>query len=86
MPTLSRFYGISIQMYFREHGVPHFHAIYGDRRASIAVETLEVLEGSVPPRVLGLVREWATLHQAELLADWELCRRLQAPAPIAPLE
>ena len=27
MPVVSRFYGISIKMYFREHGVPHFHAI-----------------------------------------------------------
>lgn len=28
MPVIARFYGILIKMYFREHGKPHFHAIY----------------------------------------------------------
>jgi hypothetical protein len=26
VPTISRFFGIVISMYFQEHGVPHFHA------------------------------------------------------------
>jgi hypothetical protein len=30
MPVIARFYGIVVRMYFREHGVPHFHAIYGE--------------------------------------------------------
>jgi hypothetical protein len=30
MPVIARFYGIIIKMYFREHGVPHFHALYGE--------------------------------------------------------
>ncbi len=32
MPVIIRFYGIIIKMHFSrsEHGVPHFHALYGE--------------------------------------------------------
>jgi len=30
MPKIARVYGIVIKMYFREHGVPHLHAIYSE--------------------------------------------------------
>ena len=30
MPVITRFYGILIKMYFREHGSPHFHAVYNE--------------------------------------------------------
>ncbi len=29
MPEVSRFLGIVIAMYHKEHGIPHFHAKYG---------------------------------------------------------
>jgi Domain of unknown function (DUF4160) len=41
VPTISRFYGITIQMFFKEHGVPHFRARYGGQIAVFAVESLE---------------------------------------------
>jgi hypothetical protein len=44
------------------------------------------MEGHLPRRALSLVLDWAELHQAELLADWELCRNKQKPISIAPLE
>jgi Domain of unknown function (DUF4160) len=28
MPEISRFYGIIIYMYFKDHAPPHFHAKY----------------------------------------------------------
>ena len=74
MPRLSAFYGIVIAMYHREHGVPHFHAAYAEHRASIDIETLEILGGSLPDRAYRLVREWATLHQDELRLSWERAR------------
>ena len=86
MPTISVFFGILIRMYFNDHAPPHFHAIYGDAEAVIEIETLIVRDGSLPKRALNLVREWAELHKAELLADWELCRTKQQPHKIAPLE
>ncbi len=85
MPRISAFYGIVIAMYHREHGVPHFHAIYSGARASIAIETLGVLEGSLPRRVQRMVEEWAELHRDELLANWQLTRDHQPPERIDPL-
>jgi hypothetical protein len=29
MPEISRFYGIIIRVYYRDHPSAHFHAIYG---------------------------------------------------------
>ncbi|MBN2803139.1 MAG: DUF4160 domain-containing protein, partial [Deltaproteobacteria bacterium] len=59
MPVIARFYGIITKMYFKEHGVPHFHAIYADYNAVISIETLEVIEGDFPLRAEKLVIEWA---------------------------
>jgi len=59
MPEISRFLGIIITMYFNEHNPPHFHARYGEHRAEIAIQTLSIIGGRLPPRVLGLVMEWA---------------------------
>jgi phosphomannomutase len=66
MAEISRFFGIVIGMFHREHNPPHFHERYGEHRAAIAIETLSVLEGRLPPRVFGLVVEWTVQHRAEL--------------------
>jgi hypothetical protein len=86
VPEISRFFGIVVKMFFEDHNPPHFHAEYGDLVASIDIRTLAVFSGRLPPRVLGLVIEWATLHQQELLDDWESARAQQALRKIAPLE
>ena len=86
MPTISAFYGIIIRMHWADHGPPHFHAIYGGDEATIAIQTLALLRGELPRRVLALTLEWATLHQGELLENWDLCAKRQAPNRIAPLE
>ena len=85
MPVISRFFGIVIRIHFREHAPPHFHAEYGDQAASIAIHDFAVLEGRLHPRVLGLVMEWAALHKAELLVDWQRALAGLQPNPIAPL-
>jgi hypothetical protein len=63
MPEISRFFGIVIKMFFDDHNPPHFHAEYGGDVALIDIRTLAVFSGRLPPRVTGLVIEWATLHQ-----------------------
>ncbi|MDX6635049.1 MAG: hypothetical protein QOF06_1252 [Solirubrobacterales bacterium] len=78
MPRISSFYGIVIAMYYREHGVPHFHALYGDYEASIAIDTLKILRGDLPPRALRLVERWASIHREELLRDWNLAEQGEA--------
>lgn len=86
MPTISMFYGILIQMYWDEHAPPHFHAIYGEFKATIDIRKLVINEGSLPRRASALVLDWAELHQKELLEDWDLCQVKQQPKPIEPLK
>jgi hypothetical protein len=40
MPVITRFYGIIIKMYFSqgEHGIPHFHALYGEYNAVFNIQ------------------------------------------------
>lgn len=85
MPEISRFLGIVIGMFYREHGRAHFHAVYGDFEASIEVDPV-VVRGELPPTALRLVLEWASLHEAELLENWQLAREGQPLKKIAPLE
>ena len=84
MPEISRFYGIAISIYFkmREHNPPHFHATYGDYEAEYRIDTLELLEGSLPKTADSLVKEWATLHRDKLLDIWNT----QIFTKIEPLE
>ena len=70
MPEISRFLGIVISMYFDEHNPPHFHVQYNDYRASMDINSLNIIAGSLPARVRGLVAEWAELHRDELLNMW----------------
>jgi len=86
MPEISRFFGIIITIYWKDHGVPHFHAKYQEHRAVVAIEDGRLLEGSLPPRAMGMVAEWTTIHRHELLKDWELAKAQQPLSPIAPLE
>ncbi|HUP23252.1 MAG TPA: DUF4160 domain-containing protein [Thermoanaerobaculia bacterium] len=86
MPEVSRFFGIVITMHFADHPPPHFHVRYGSFKALVAVEQPSLLEGRLPPRALGLVVEWATLHREELLANWTRAREQRDLNPIAPLE
>jgi len=72
MPSISSFFGILIYFYFKDHNPPHFHAVYAEYKAEIAIQTLTVEKGYLPPRVLGLVIEWAQIHKEELLENWEI--------------
>ena len=85
MPTIARFYGIIIRMYFlpREHNPPHIHVIYGEETFSISITDMEIIDGELNPtsRVLSMVKEWILLHQQELLNMWST----QDIAEIEPL-
>jgi len=85
MPIISNFFGIIIRMFFNEHAPPHFHVEYAEYKASVNIQTLEVIEGKLSRRAQELVLDWAELHQKELLEDWELCRQHLEPKKIEPL-
>jgi hypothetical protein len=86
MPEISRFFGIVIRLFCSDHAPPHFHAHYGQHVVAIAIESLALLEGSLPPRALGMVFEWATLHRGQLQEDWELARAGESLHWIPPLQ
>jgi hypothetical protein len=85
MPEISRFLGIIIKMYFQDHNPPHFHVTYEKHEASIKIEDFVIIEGSLPPRIYGLVTEWAAQHQTELLNNWNKVKALKNPNRIEPL-
>ncbi len=86
MPELCRFFGIVIKMFHDDHSPPHFHAFYNEHNAMIDIYHVSVLNGSLPPRVLGFVTEWAVLHQEELLDRWQCAQAGEALRRIAPLD
>ena len=85
MPEICRFYGIVIKMYFADHAPPHFHAEYAEFEARIAIDSLAVISGKLPPRAMGLVAEWTTLHQQDPTTLWEKARRFEPLARLDPL-
>lgn len=86
MPTISVFYGIVIQMYFRDYLPPHFHVRFAGRFGTFDIRKLVLMEGHLPAKELRLVSKRAKLHQDELLENWRLCAQTQAPNPILPLK
>lgn len=86
MPEISRFYGIVIRMFLKEHGVPHFHAYFGDAAAQIEIDTGRPLGGTLPRRALGLVEEWTQLHRDELLANWHRAEERDNPEALIAID
>ena len=85
MPEISRFLGIIITMYYKEHAPPHFHVKYGEKRASFTISELRILEGHLPKRIVSLVLEWAFEHRDELLKNWERAQYHEDLKRIDPL-
>lgn len=75
-----------ILMYWDEHNPPHFHVKYGKYTASINIKTLELMEGDLSRRALNMVLDWAEIHQAQLLEDWNMCQESLLPNKIEPLK
>jgi hypothetical protein len=87
VPVISRFRGITIEMFFDERrhaGRPHFHARYAGVRVAFDAADQTCLGGELPPRIERLVRQWAREHREELLANWERARGNLTPKPIDP--
>jgi len=72
MPEIYRFLGIVISMYplGADHNPPHIHARYGEYDAKFDIETLEIIEGTMPSKKVILVKEFIEYHKDELLKMW----------------
>jgi hypothetical protein len=85
-PVSANFSALLFILYFNDHAPPHFHAEYGGNEALYEIQTLQIYAGRLPRRAHNLVIEWADLHRAELLQDWEKARRGEPLADIKPLD
>jgi hypothetical protein len=85
VPTISRFFGITIMMFFDDHGPPHFHARHAGSNAKVRIDTMEVIESKLGRRQMRLVLAWAELHQEELAENWRLARAGETLQEIDPL-
>ncbi|MDI6766867.1 MAG: DUF4160 domain-containing protein [Bacteroidota bacterium] len=85
MPEISRFYGIVIRMFYEDHLPAHFHAEYEEFEALIDIARQMVFAGSLPPRALGMVIEWTTIHHGELIGIWDDIHNFKPAGKIAPL-
>jgi hypothetical protein len=85
VPTISRFFGISIAMFFDDHGPPHFHARHAEGSAKVRIDTLEVIDSDLGRRQLRFVLAWAELHRDELMENWKRARAGETLQPIEPL-
>ncbi|HEY2717549.1 MAG TPA: DUF4160 domain-containing protein [Solirubrobacterales bacterium] len=85
MPTISRFFGIAIVMFFSDHGFPHFHARHAQGEAKVRIDTLEVIDSDLGRRQLRFVLAWAELHQDELEENWRRARVGEKLLKIEPL-
>ena len=73
-------------MYWTDHAPPHFHAEYGEYEAQILIENFAVHKGNLRSKALGLVIEWASQHQKELLENWEITKQMKPFKKIEPLK
>lgn len=72
MPEICRFYGIIIRMYLidKEHPPHHIHIKYGEHEAVMELTNFKITDGSIPKKCYQLVKEWAEIHQSELIEMW----------------
>jgi hypothetical protein len=75
-----------IAMFYMDHMPPHFHVVYGEHRATVAIEPVALQRGDLPVRAERMVVEWASLHRVELWENWNRARRHEELVRIAPLE
>ncbi len=85
MPEISRFLGIVVAMFYRDHAPPHFHAYYGDYEITVQI-TSGAVAGEFPRRALAHLQEWRQLHLDELQQDWDLALLRKPLQKIDPLE
>ena len=74
MPIISQFYGIIVQMFFKENGrhhERHIHIKYNEYKAVYSLDGI-LLEGKLPKKQQKLVEAWIVIHQEELISLWDL--------------
>ena len=71
MPTYFVIAGVKIELYFKDHNPPHFHAIFAEYDAIIEIQTARVIGGALPPVKRKIILKWAKENKQVLLAIWD---------------
>ena len=85
MPEISRFLGIVIRMYFKDHDPAHFHVSYEKYNAMVSIKDFSIIQGNLPLRIHAYVIEWGLLHKKELMKNWKKSQNLKKLTKIEPL-
>lgn len=85
MPIVSRFYGIIVFIFWRDHSPPHFHARYGEYEIIVEIEG-GARTGTMPGRAVSMIQQWRELHKDELMENWRLAEQKKPLRHIEPLE
>ena len=70
---LKKLLGLKFVMYYLDndsHNRPHVHVEYGEHRASIAIDDIELLAGYLPAKKLVKAEKYIEQHKSELLNEW----------------
>jgi hypothetical protein len=86
MPIISTFFGIIIRMFYREHEPAHFHAEYQGQHAKLDFDGRVVAGEITSATARRLIAEWATLHRAELEANWQAMKAGRPFEQVEPLQ
>jgi Domain of unknown function (DUF4160) len=71
MPTIARFYGITVRMWHDDHPPPHIHVSYQEFEAEVSIMNGKIRHGRLPARIAALVNEWCLQHKLALLQNWQ---------------
>ena len=73
MPELYRPVGgkWKVTMYFMDHNPPHFHIVCKDGEALVRIDTLDVIAGAVPSKMLKTALVWAAENKSTLRTEWD---------------
>jgi hypothetical protein len=82
MPTVAIVAGVRIIFYWNDHSPPHFHVEFAEHRGQVTIESLELMEGSLPAAKLAAVRLWASSRQEDLLECWNKARNNEHPGKV----
>ena len=86
MPVISVFFGIVVRMFYREHGIGHFHVEHQGQQATFTFDG-KLLAGTISSRTaLRLIAEWALAHGPELESNWDRMKAGRALERIEPLD
>lgn len=83
MPTVAIVDGVRIIYYWNEHAPPHFHVEFAEHNAQISIETLHLMEGSLPATKLNAVQQWAGSRRKELTQCSDRVRNNEHPGKVA---